>query len=302
MRLITKWMAVTTVAIALLGVSGGYTAEPVAGTFPAKWNDGTECATEPPIQVHAYNPDLYILRQSLCTSFEGPFMYLIFGADRALLYDTGAGGIPLADVVGSIIRRWLHENGKASIELVISHSHSHGDHVTGDRQFDSWPLTTIIGWTVPEVVHFFGITRWPEQTSTLNLGERILDVIPIPGHQEAHIALYDRRTGLLLTGDTLYPGRLYFSPANFRQFLDSVERLAAFIEGRRSTWVLGAHIEISNRPGQDFPIGSKRHPNEHRLELTGTHLLELRDALRAMQAQGAPRREIRDDFIIYPLF
>ena len=32
---------------------------------------GTDCG-EPEIQVHAFNDDTYILRQSLCTNFEGP--------------------------------------------------------------------------------------------------------------------------------------------------------------------------------------------------------------------------------------
>ena len=48
--------------------------------------------SEPDIQVHQLNPDTYILRQSLCSSGEAPFMYLLFGEDKALLEDTGDGG------------------------------------------------------------------------------------------------------------------------------------------------------------------------------------------------------------------
>ena len=36
------------------------------GTFPDDWIDGTDCENEPPFQVHAYNDDFYILRQSKC--------------------------------------------------------------------------------------------------------------------------------------------------------------------------------------------------------------------------------------------
>jgi len=44
----------------------------------------------PEWQIHEYNPDLYILRQSGCTDFEKPFVYLLFGRERALLLDTGS--------------------------------------------------------------------------------------------------------------------------------------------------------------------------------------------------------------------
>jgi len=36
------------------------------------------------------HPDLYILRQSGCTDYEKPFVYLLFGKQRALLVDTGS--------------------------------------------------------------------------------------------------------------------------------------------------------------------------------------------------------------------
>jgi len=32
-----------------------------------------------------------------------------------------------------------------------------------------------------------------------------MDIVPIPGHTDDSIALYDHRTGILLTGDTVYP-------------------------------------------------------------------------------------------------
>ena len=40
-------------------------------------------------------------------------------------------------------------------------------------------------------------------------------MIPIPGHDVASIALYDRVTGNFMTGDSLYPGRLYVPEAQF---------------------------------------------------------------------------------------
>src|SRR6266511_1790897 len=67
--------------------------QPVPGSLDAHWNEGTsDCKATPqaPLQVHAYEPQTFILRQSPCASFEANFLYLLIGSDKALLIDTGA--------------------------------------------------------------------------------------------------------------------------------------------------------------------------------------------------------------------
>jgi hydroxyacylglutathione hydrolase len=271
-----------------------------AGTLPQHWIDGTGCNSEPPIQVHAYNKDLFILRQSLCTNFEAPFVYLIFGKDRVLMLDTGAGSIPIRAVVDNIIATWLKERGRPDIELIVSHSHSHGDHVAGDGQFTHRSNTRIVGYTPAAIQTFFAINNWPADSAEFDLGGgRIVNVIPLPGHEDAHIALYDRQTGLLLTGDSLYPGRLYVPESAFPMYRDSIVRLLAFTADKEVRHILGAHIEMSAQPGVDFSPGSSQHQDEHHLELTRQHLVELNMALQAMGSK--PKRETHDDFIVFPL-
>lgn len=266
--------------------------------FPAHWPDGTDCASEDPVFVWKYSEDTYILRQSLCTSFEAPFMYLLFGEDKVLLEDTGDGGIPIQSTVQSIIDAWLVEHGKASLELVVAHSHGHGDHVAGDGQFEGKPHTTVVGTSVSAVETFFGFTDWPNEVVTYDLGGRVLHVAGIPGHQPAHIAIYDPQDRLLLTGDTLYPGRLYVQ--NFTAFKSSTAQLVQYIQSVSLPvdFVLGTHVEMTTTKGDDYPMQAASHPNEHRLELGLAHLLEL-DA--AVQAMSTPTYEVHDDFIIYPL-
>lgn len=270
--------------------------EMCAGTFPAQWPDGTDCGSEDPIFVHRYDDDTWILRQSLCTSFEGPFMYLMFGDGRVLLEDTGDGGIPIADVVYGIIDDWLAEQGRDSIELVVVNSHAHGDHVAGNPQFEGQPNTVVVTPSVAGVSDYFGIDDWPNQAVEFDLGGRIIDVIPIPGHQQSHIALFDHGTGLLLTGDTLYPGRLYID--DFDAYVASVDRLVDTVPEADVCHVMGTHVEMTDMPGIDFDFGADQHPGEHVLELEWAHLVELRDAVDAMTN---PQIEIHDDFIVYPL-
>lgn len=271
-----------------------------AGSFPDMWiNGGPNCPEEPQIQVHQYDEGVYILRQSLCTNFEAPFLYLIFGEDKVLMEDTGANypPLPLADTVYGIIDDWLLAHDKDSIELVVAHSHGHGDHVAHDSQFIGQPGTTVVGLSTQAVIEFFGFQNWPQDTVEFDLGGRVIDVIGIPGHQSAHIALYDAQSGLLLTGDTLYPGRLYIS--DFPAYMASIQRLVDFTAKRTVNWVLGTHIEMTNEAGEDYGFGVTYHPNEHPLQLTRDHLLELNEAVIGMQAD--PHIEVHDDFIVYPL-
>jgi glyoxylase-like metal-dependent hydrolase (beta-lactamase superfamily II) len=265
------------------------------GVFPADWIYGGDCVNDPLIQVHRYNTNTYILRQSMCTNFEGPFMYLLFGDDKVLLEDTGAGGIPIGPTVYGIIGDWLIEQGKTSIELVVAHSHGHGDHIKGDSQFIGQPSTTVVGTSQSAVASFFDIAPWPTEQETYDLGNRVLDVLAIPGHQTAHIAFYDRDTGLLLTGDSLYPGFIFLSSATWNTFRDSISRLRDFAETVPVAWVLGTHVEMKSTPFTAYPYGTKVQPDERMLRLEMKHLRELDDALDLLPTAVT---EVHADFII----
>ncbi|HMC59831.1 MAG TPA: hypothetical protein VKJ01_11620, partial [Candidatus Solibacter sp.] len=76
------------------------------GTLPSTWTTGgPNCLELPDWQVHEYNPAFYIIRQSGCIHYEKPFLYLIFGRERALLVDTGAGASDAAAFSQKLIAR-----------------------------------------------------------------------------------------------------------------------------------------------------------------------------------------------------
>lgn len=252
------------------------------GTLPEHWpTGGPNCMEMQEYYIHAYNPNFYILRQSGCTDYEKPFLYLIFGADRAMLWDTGSRNSRVRESVDRLIERWLRENRRASIPLVVVHSHKHGDHIWGDSQFADRPDTTLVKPDLAAVKTFFGFQNWPDETRTFDLGGRPMDLCPIPGHTDDSFALYDRRTGILLTGDTVYPGRLYVS--DFEAFKTSIHRLAAFTADKQIAHVLGNHIEQTTTPFEDYPTGTKYQPEEHELALGAANIVELDRALQGMK-------------------
>jgi hydroxyacylglutathione hydrolase len=267
------------------------------GVLPDRWQvSGPQCPTDPKFQVHEYNEDLVILRESGCSNYEKPFLYLLFGKDRVLMLDTGAGKTDVAQVVQAVIATWLKRNSRDAIPLVVAHTHAHGDHIAGDSQLQLLPGTTVVGRSAAAVQSFFGFRNWPDEIAQFDLGGRVLDVIPIPGHEVSSIAVYDRQTGILFTGDTLYPGRLYVADA--AEYVRSVRRLVDFTDGKIVTHLLGNHIEETRTPFLDYPIGTVYQPDEHELALGRSHLLELSDALQKMN--GKITRMAMRDFTIWP--
>jgi hydroxyacylglutathione hydrolase len=154
----------------------------------------------------------------------------------------------------------------------------------------------VVGTSLAAVQAFFGIVNWPTDIVQLDLGERVVDVIPAPGHQTVHVVYYDRRQDLLLTGDTLYPGFLFIT--NQSAYRASIDRVAHFAAQHPVAFVLGAHVEMTSTPGVAYTYGTAYQPFEHVLQLQAEHLFELQAALHAMP--GAIVNQVHDDFIITP--
>lgn len=272
------------------------------GVLLKRWmTGGPRCMEMPAWQVHEYNPNFFIIRESGCIHYEKPFMYLIFGRDKALLEDTGAGrvGTATAPMVMDLIAAWAKRNNKtAPVPLIVVHSHSHGDHTAGDAGFKNLPNVQLVEASVPELQKAFGIKTWPTDIATIDLGKRALDLIPIPGHDVAGIALYDRQTGILLTGDSFYPGRLYVGQDQFATFAASHQRLVDFTRDKPVAHIFGTHIEQSSTPFVDYPTGTVYQPDEHPLELTRGTLLELNEAL--VRLNGTLERIVLRDVILSP--
>jgi glyoxylase-like metal-dependent hydrolase (beta-lactamase superfamily II) len=255
----------------------------------------------PEWQVHEYNPNLYILRQSPCTDFEKPFIYLFFGKDKALLMDTGSRNGNLAPALQRTVKNWLARNGRPSIPLIVLHSHEHEDHTAGDAEVralkDPAMSVTFVPAELEATKQFWGIEHWPTDIGHVDLGGRVIDLIPIPGHSAVSVALYDRNTAILLAGDSVYPGRLYV--ADFPAFQASTERMIRFTEGKPVAHILGNHIEQTSTPYLDYPVGTMYQPNEHELALSRGSLLELEDALLSMH--GTPKRLALRDLSVWPV-
>lgn len=243
----------------------------------APWNtpfdEGAEdCAKHPHplLEVRRYDDTTFALRENLCATWEAPFLYLLVGDKRALLIDTGDVAdpkkMPLAQTVAAI----LAQHGAPPLTVV--HTHRHLDHRAGDAQLARLPNTDVIGYDIDSVKRFYGFRNWPNGVAHLDLGDRIVDVVPAPGHNETELVFYDEKTTLLFSGDFLMPGRLLIDDQD--AYVASARRVADFLRYKPVAGVLGGHIEM-NEVGEVYEWESTYHPHEHTLAMTKADVLAL---------------------------
>ncbi|GMA24960.1 hypothetical protein GCM10025864_27190 [Luteimicrobium album] len=275
---------------------------PVPATFPDRWAVAAPVAGDTtPIEVHALEDDTVLLRQSKRSNHEAPVLALMFGSERALLLDTGATAdptaFPLRTTVDALVADWLGRNPREDYGLVVVHSHAHGDHVAADGQLADRPGTVVVGKELADMQAFFGLGEpgSDDDEVAFDLGDRVLTVLATPGHHPTAITLFDPRTGILWTGDSVYPGRLYVDDR--RAFATSTARLAAFAADHAVTWVVGAHVEAKREPRTEYPLAARSQPDEAPLALATDVLTEVADAA-AELALTRPGRIVRDRFTV----
>lgn len=256
-------------------------AQLVPGSMDVHWDEGaSDCrnSPRPPLQVHAYNPQTFILRENLCSTFEAPFMYLLIGSSKAMLIDTGDVADPKQMPLAETVLHLLQHSDSGTLPLLVVHSHRHLDHRAGDPQFEHLANVQVVGFDLGSVQNFYGFANRPSGVAEIDLGNRTIDAIPTPGHNETEVSFYDRNTGLFFSGDFMIPGRLMIDDT--KADLASAERVAAFVKNRPVSYVLGGHIE-KDASGQLFPWESQYHPHERVLQMTKEDLLALPAAIQS---------------------
>ena len=250
------------------------------------------------------SPDTVQIRQPKSSHWEAPFLFLLFGRERALLIDTGATGdekvFPLRATVDALTDDWLRRNPVVFTRpypLVAAHSHAHRDHIAGDGLLAGRPGTTVVGTTPAQVIAFFGFRSWPDETVEFSLGRRIVDVIGGPGHEPSAVAFFDRETGILFTGDTVLPGHLYVR--DLPQYVATIERLQRFRDAPTAPVreLRGAHVEMSSTPGEVYPPGTLDQPDELPLALAPRILDRVRGALDDLHGEDG-ERFVRKRFVV----
>lgn len=175
--------------------------------------------------------------------------YLIVGTDKALLFDTGNGIGNIKLIVDQLTDK----------PVLVLNSHSHFDHIGGNHLFDrvlsvatAFSISHSKGLETKEIaleaspealchglpdgvtqnshrIRPYAITDKVKDGDVIDLGNRQLEILLIPGHTDDSIALMDRQSGLLWPGDSFYEGPiwLFFPETDLNAYGNSIARLAA---------------------------------------------------------------------------
>ena len=178
------------------------------------------------------------------------FSYLILGSQRALLFDTGPGVRDIAPVVRAL----------TSLPVEVLPSHLHFDHTGNLQHFDhvvlpdlpalraqvhdgafSLGLYQSLGFVEGFERRPFRVARWIAPGSEIDLGERRLQLVNVPGHTPESVVLVDRSANRVYSGDFIYPSDIYaFLPgANLSDYAASARRVEAMVDDQ--TRIYGAH-------------------------------------------------------------
>jgi hydroxyacylglutathione hydrolase len=171
-----------------------------------------------------------------------PVSYLIRGEERALLFDSGSNRRDIRPVVESF----------TDLPVTVTFSHTHFDHLGNHVRFDRVALfdhpslrqRVVNSRFTPSLRQHlklgrpsFRVAEWWAAGDVVDLGERELEILPVPGHSPESIALLDRDRGQLFLGDFLYNYELYVEDVD--QYLNSCEALLQRTDGSESLY--GAH-------------------------------------------------------------
>ncbi|MBO9576604.1 MAG: MBL fold metallo-hydrolase [Sphingobium sp.] len=277
---------------------------PAPGNLAFRWTYGSNVAArnrDPRIQVVQYNEDMFVLRQNVCVHWEAPFTYLLFGNKGALLIDTGATAdatqYPLRTTVDAIITRWAQARGRTTVPLTIALTS--GEDIAQNQglvQFAGRPDTVIVPKALEVMKRFYGLgSSWPTGTGKIDLGDRVVTVIPTPGTHKDGVSFYDPYCDFLFTGDLVFPGRVNIG--NDRDFVASLVRLKDFIVANPVKYMMGGHIDMMFAPGRYYSRFATYKPYERVLEMAPTLIDEFVQYSR--EVQGKAMMLIRPDFVLF---
>jgi glyoxylase-like metal-dependent hydrolase (beta-lactamase superfamily II) len=196
-------------------------------------------------EVYKIQPGVFAIYEP--GQYEEVISYLIVGSKKSVLFDTGLGFGDMKQLVTEL----------SPFEPIVINSHSHYDHVGGNFQFrEIYAADTEFakmnskgsphekvkefvsqGWIWKELPKDFDpkhyqtkaykIAKGLHTGDRIDLGDRVFEVIIIPGHSPDSICLLDRKNRLLFLGDTWFPGPLYahIPESNLKQYTETAALL-----------------------------------------------------------------------------
>jgi glyoxylase-like metal-dependent hydrolase (beta-lactamase superfamily II) len=194
--------------------------------------------------------DLFLITEPHYHWFSRANIWLIRGRDADLLVDTGLGVSSLKLYLAKLLDKPLkvvashvhfdHAGSCHEFEQVYIHEDEHNALSSGNQDLmlslpqydfvrqDDFEQLPYEGFSASE----YTVSACPQAKTlqhgdVLDLGDKALEVLHLPGHSPGSIGLYDRKSGQFFSGDVVYDGELLdqLSASVIDDYVSSMERL-----------------------------------------------------------------------------
>lgn len=168
---------------------------------------------------------------------DGVRLFLLAGTEKALLIDSGMNLNNARDIAA----------GLTDLPLSLLNTHADRDHIGSNEQFD-------VFYMHPAEEPVYRRSGKPgtvipiQEGDSLNLGDRELRIIHLPGHTPGSIAVLDVQNRVLISGDPIQEhGRVFMfgEHRNMEDYIASLEHLEGFTDQFDEIWPSHADIPIS---------------------------------------------------------
>ena len=167
----------------------------------------------------------------------GVRFFLLTGTKKALLIDSGMMVDNARDIAESL----------TSLPVSLLNTHADRDHIGSNQQFESFYMHPADELSYRRSGKK-GTLLPVRDGDVIDLGERELEIIGLPGHTPGSIAVLDRAHRVLISGDPIQRhGRIFmFGPnRNMQTYIRSLEQLEARIPEFDEIWPSHAAIPVS---------------------------------------------------------
>jgi len=151
----------------------------------------------------------------------GVRFFVLEGSDSALMIDSGMNTPDARTLAESVTNK----------PLKLLNTHADRDHTSGNGAFDSFYMSA-----AEEENYRAGGGQGKidviKDGDTIDLGDRRLEIIEIPGHTPGSVAVLDIKHRALISGDSVQDGNIFMFGKfrNLRKFAPSMKKLMAYTD------------------------------------------------------------------------
>ena len=155
----------------------------------------------------------------------GVRLFVLEGKEKALLIDSGMRTPNAREIAEGITK----------LPLELLNTHADPDHISGNGAFHSFYMSPMEE-SLYRSHNGVGNIRPVKTGDIIDLGERTLEIIDIPGHTPGSIAILDNKYKVLIGGDSIQDGRIFMfgGHRNMEKYIESLTGLSKY-EGRFDT-------------------------------------------------------------------